>query len=182
MLLIDLQNDFFNTIPNAKKIVRPVNTLVKYALRQKWLIIASRDWHSPELFLKNPEKSHCVKNSHGAEFYPELNMKKVQYLISKGEFDVSDRHYSAFNGETIFLLDLLQKHQIGDIVVAGLTTNYCVKYTVLDAIKYGFKVTIVTDGCCGINKTPTSTAESIEAMKNAGAITITSNLFNLEKK
>jgi nicotinamidase/pyrazinamidase len=170
LLIIDLQNDFCRKIPGGNDIVKPINQLISYAKKNNWLIIASRDWHSSELFSENPEKSHCLKNSPGAEYHKDLDTKSITYVISKGEFDIGEKHYSAFNGDQINLTDLLIKNNISELYIVGLATDYCVKNTAIDSVKNGFKTFVVIDACRGVNKTPDSETTAIEEMKNSGVI------------
>ena len=84
------------------------------------MIVASRDWH--------PEgENHCVRNTDGAKFHPELNIDTSITIITKGEFDLSEKHYSAFNGENINLNDLLKQNLVDEVYIGGLAADYCVK-------------------------------------------------------
>ena len=80
-------------VPRGDEVVEPINKLIKYARANGWLIVFSRDWHPAGT-------SHCVENTDGAKFHPNLLVQSNDIIISKGE-DTSAKHYSAFNGDNI---------------------------------------------------------------------------------
>jgi nicotinamidase/pyrazinamidase len=147
LIIIDLQNDFCRKISGGNDIVKPINQLINFAKINNWLIVASRDWHSLELFSDDPSKSHCLKNTNGANFHQDLNTNYISTIISKGENDISQKHYSAFNGDQISLLKLLKENKISSVYLVGLATDYCVKNTAIDSVKNGFKTFVISDAC-----------------------------------
>ena len=115
---------------------------------------------------------HCVQNEPGAEFHPALEIKRLDFVVQKGtNMDIDS--YSAFydNGHlaATMLNDWLKAAKISHLYVMGLATDYCVKFTVLDALAQGYKVTVLTDGCRGVNLEPQDRDEAIKAMQLAGA-------------
>jgi len=198
LLLVDLQNDFFPGqalgVPSAEAIF-PLANQIQERFEH---IIASKDWHPADhkSFAQNhpghhvfeeiqleglPQvlwPVHCVQNTPGAEFHPKLNTHKIRKIIYKGT-DPNIDSYSAFfdnkHQKKTELDSYLQAHEVSSLFVLGLATDYCVQYTVLDAIQLGFKTFVILDGCFGINKNPGDIDKAIENMRNAGAIMINSH-------
>ncbi|MCB0281811.1 MAG: bifunctional nicotinamidase/pyrazinamidase [Calditrichaeota bacterium] len=198
LILVDIQNDF---IPGGALAVQEGDMVVPVAnkLQEKFeLIVATQDWHPQDhgsFAANNPGKNigdiidlngldqimwpvHCVQNSAGAEFHPQLNTKKISKVFPKGT-DKSIDSYSGFydNGhrKATGLAEFLKKHQVDEVFVCGLATDYCVKFTVLDALKEGFKTTLVSDGCRGVNLNTDDSQKAIEEMRKSGCNIINSS-------
>ena len=149
LLVVDVQNDFCSKgsypTPSGEDVIKPINKLLDFARENNWLIIFSRDWHPKGM-------SHCVQNTKGAEFHPDLKIKPADIVISKGIFDQSETHYSVFNGEDNNLEELFVNNQVDKVYIVGLVFDYCVKYTALDSAYHGFDTTIIKDATRGIYK------------------------------
>lgn len=179
LLIVDVQNDFCAggalAVPEADKIIPILNKYIEIFLKNKLPIFASRDWHSRQTrHFKQfgglwPE--HCVQNTRGAEFHPKLKLTKEAIILSKG-MDSQEDSYSAFqaadNNGTDFL-NLLRSSGIKELFVGGLATDYCVKWTVLDALKSGLEVKLLTDVIRGVNLKPKDSEEAIAEMVSRGA-------------
>lgn len=146
----------------------------------KWDIYFSCDEH-PEItshFKKYPK--HCVVNTPGAQFHKDLLIPASAHIVAKGILPDKD-DFSALSpdgrvkGTDYNLLTSLRKKRIGTLIVTGLAGNICVKLTVLDALKLGFKVYVVIDAIRSINFQPNDHEEALTEMVNAGAILITSD-------
>lgn len=115
---------------------------------------------------------HCVQNSEGAALHPLLKQKAINRIFHKGENPLVDS-YSAFfdNGrrQKTTLDEWLREHNIGELIIMGLATDYCVKFTVLDALQLGYRVNVITDGCRGVNINPQDSAQAFMEMSVAGA-------------
>lgn len=176
-LVVDVQNDFcpggLYPVPKGNEVVKLINKLIKYARKNKWLLFASRDWHPKSVFKNNQECTHCVQNTSGAEFHHDLNISNDFIVISKGE-DLSDKHYSGFNGDDKNLDELLRIKKVKKIFIAGLATDYCVKKTAIDSAFKGFETYVILDACRAVNKTPNSGIKAIEEMKLNGVKIINS--------
>lgn len=173
LLVVDVQNDFCPggslAVPHGDDVVEPLNELIDEFLERGEPVYKSRDWHPPQT--KHFEAHggtwpmHCVQNTKGAEFHPALRDDPRITVLSKGLGDTDC--YSAFD-ETD-LAALLHQQNIEEVVVGGLTTDYCVKNTVLDAIKNGFKVKAFTDAMQAVELHPGDGERAIEEMRAAGA-------------
>jgi nicotinamidase/pyrazinamidase len=108
---------------------------------------------------------HCVQNTRGAEFHPALRDDPRIKVISKGLGDKDS--YSAFD-ETD-LASELHAQNVDEVVVGGLATDYCVKNTVLDALKNGFKVKALEDAMRPVEVQPGDGDRAVEEMRAAGA-------------
>lgn len=200
LLLVDLQNDFCAggalAVPQGDEVVSIAN-----ALQPSFsLVVATQDWHPHDhmSFAENHADAaigdtmmvdgisqtlwpvHCVQGTRGAEFHPHLNMTKVNQIVHKGIDKVVDS-YSAFfdnaHRRSTGLHDYLQEKKIKHIFILGLATDYCVKYSVLDALNLGYDVTVIEDGCRGVGLHANDIPQAIASMKAAGALFQTHNQF-----
>ena len=98
-----------------------------------------------------------MQNSEGAQLHPLLNQKAIAAVFHKGENPLVDSYSAFFDTQCrqkTALDDWLRAHVINELIVMGLATDYCVKFTVLDALQLGYKVNVITDGCRGVNIQP----------------------------
>jgi nicotinamidase/pyrazinamidase len=106
-----------------------------------------------------------VQGTRGAEFHPYLADDPRVVVISKEKMDADE--YSAFDGTG--LAELLRRRGVREVWVGGLATDYCVKNTVLDALREGFRVRAVSDAMRAVNANPGDGALAVEEMRRAGA-------------
>jgi nicotinamidase/pyrazinamidase len=191
LILVDVQNDFVpgGALPVSEggQIVPIVNRLQA----QFDLVVATQDWHPANhgsFAANHPGKKpgevidldgmrqilwpvHCVQNSAGAAFVPALNMKQVAEVFQKGT-DAQIDSYSGFfdNGhrKVTGLADFLKARKVTDVFIAGLATDYCVKFTALDAVGLGFKTHLVKEACRGVDLMPGDVAKAVLEMREAG--------------
>ena len=183
LIIVDVQNDFCPggslAVPNGDLVIKPINKMISYAKKNHWLTLASRDRH-PKItshfkLYGGVWPVHCVRNTAGAKFHPKLKFQDL-VLINKGTVKNEDG-YSVFDGKTEdnqSLLDFLKKNNVDRLYIGGLATDYCVKQTVLDTKKFGFKIIVIIDACRAVNLKPDDEKKSIEVMKKAGARIVTS--------
>jgi nicotinamidase/pyrazinamidase len=177
LLVVDIQNDFCAggalPVPNADRVVRMLNEYIDEAVAHGVTLYASRDWHpSVSNHFKpygGPWPVHCVRNTEGARFHPNLCLPASVIVITKGE-DSSSPGYSAFDGHTPdakrFPTDLRERG-ISHLYVGGLATDYCVKHSVLDALSAGLRVTLLEDAIAGVDSE--DSARAIAEMQRRGA-------------
>lgn len=136
LLIVDTQNDFCPDgsypVPNGDEVVQPLNDALVFARANSWKIYASRDWHPESIFEGNMSKAHCLQGTKGAKYHPLLNIKDDVEIISKGK-NLSKDHYSAFNGDDKSLKEIMENDGITEVYIGGLTLEYCVKATAIDA-------------------------------------------------
>lgn len=179
LIIVDLQNDFCPggalPVPDGDLIIAPLNRVAERFARHGLTVFASRDWHPAETehFQEygGPWPAHCVQGTDGAAFHPDLHLPNNAIILSKG----IDRHtdgYSAFDGISclgLSLAELLKSRGIRQLYVGGLATDYCVRATVMDAIKHGLAVTVLADGTAGVDIKAGDSQRSLEEMQQAGA-------------
>jgi len=185
LLVVDVQNDFCPggslAVERGDEVVAPLNNLIDRFLERGSPVYMSRDWHPPKTkhFAAHGGTwpTHCVQNTHGAEFHHELRDDSRIVVISKGLGDKDS--YSAFD-ETD-LATQLRDQGIKEVLIGGLTTDYCVKNTVLDAVKEGFDVKAIKDAMRAVNVEPGDGERAIKEMREAGAEIVESNEPGLVK-
>src|ERR1700752_4060294 len=179
LIVVDVQNDFCPggtlAVPQGDEVVEPLNHLIDEFLERGDPVYKSRDWHPPTTkhfaVYGGVWPVHCVQNTAGAEFHPALRNDPRITVISKGLGDTNC--YSAFD-ETD-LLDQLQQQNVAEVVVGGLATDYCVKSTVLDALKNGFKVKALENAMRAVEVQPGDGERAIEEMRKAGDEIVSTN-------
>ncbi|RRZ95736.1 bifunctional nicotinamidase/pyrazinamidase [Erwinia sp. 198] len=198
LILIDLQNDFCPGVALAVKdgdsTLAVANRYAAEFHRVQRPVVATLDWHPanhgsfasvsgkpagtlgeldglPQIWWPD----HCVQCSAGAELHPELNRRYLSMQIYKGEQPLIDS-YSAFfdNGHRskTALDSWLKSRGVTSLTMMGLATDYCVKYSVLDALALGYQVQVVAAGCRGVNLSPQDSEIALAEMANKGAIVI----------
>lgn len=197
LILVDLQYDF---CPGGALAVARGDETIAIANRVMphfTTIVATQDWHPPDhksFAVNNPGTkvgdlidlggtqqvmwpAHCVQETRGAELHAELARERINDVIRKGT-DANIDSYSGFfdNGHTkaTGLNNWLAERWIKQVYVMGLATDFCVKYTVLDALKLGYEVKLIEDGCRGVNLKPGDDERAIAEMRGAGAAVVES--------
>jgi nicotinamidase/pyrazinamidase len=191
LILVDLQYDFMPggalAVAHGDEVV-PVANRVQ---RQFDLVVATQDWHPADhgsFASQHPGRhpgelidlnglqqvlwpDHCVQGSRGAELVAALDRTRVERIFQKGT-DHGIDSYSGFfdNGhrKATGLGAYLKSRGVTDVSVLGLATDYCVKFTALDARAEGFATTLIAGGCRGVNLKPDDSVKAIEEMKAAG--------------
>ncbi|HSR67729.1 MAG TPA: bifunctional nicotinamidase/pyrazinamidase [Acidobacteriota bacterium] len=175
LLVVDAQNDFFPggalAVDEGDEIIPVLNAWIEAAEEAGSKIYATRDWHPENHSTFKPQGGpwpvHCVQGSRGAEFHPRLNLPSRTKVVSKGD-EPDSEGYSAFQAT-----DLSSRLQNDDVVrlwVGGLAQDYCVKHTVLDALKTGLEVHLIKPATRPVNLNPGDGDEALQQMLAAGAI------------
>lgn len=138
LIIVDVQNDFCQGISKGNEVIEPLNRLIYFAKKNRWLVIASRDWHSKTALSNKNWNPHCIKGTDGAKFHPELKINSGVKIISKGKLGVGKISYSVFNCDDLNLQNFLKQNKVREILFGGLATDYCVRYSALDSVKMGF--------------------------------------------
>ena len=178
LIIVDVQRDFCPggslAVPEGDKVVPVLNEYLKKFLKANALIYATRDWHpsnhsSFEAY-GGIWPPHCIQNTEGARFHPDLSLPKNVPIISKA-IDPSKDSYSGFDATN--LKELLLQNNIERVFVGGLATDYCVKNTIIDAIKHDFETILLMDAIRGVNVQPNDSQLAIDEMINAGVLQAT---------
>ncbi len=174
LIIVDVQNDFCPggslAVAHGDDVVAPLNQLISEFLDRGEPVVKTRDWHPAETkhfqAYGGTWPVHCVQETHGAEFHPALADDPRITIISKGMNESADG-YSGFDGTN--LAQLLKEKAVKEVWVGGLATDYCVKHTVLDALREGFEVKALADAMRAVNVNPDDGAQAVEEMRTAGA-------------
>jgi nicotinamidase/pyrazinamidase len=174
LIIVDVQNDFVPggalPVPAGDQVVPVLNEYIKLFKKVDAEVFATRDWHPPNhISFKaygGTWPPHCIQESEGAKFHPDLKLPDDTTVISKA-MNPSKESYSGFDDTE--LADKLKTRGIRKVFVGGLATDYCVKNTVLDAIKLGFKTVLLLDAVQGINVKPGDAEKAIDEMTLNGA-------------
>lgn len=191
LILIDIQNDFLPggalAVSNGDEVIPVANRLIK----KFDLVVATQDWHpsghgsfASQYEGKSPGEmtdlngtdqilwpDHCVEDSHGSDFAPGLNTKEITVVFKKG-MDRGVDSYSAFfdnaRKNDTGLAAYLREQNVGEIYMAGLATDYCVKFSALDAVSMGFKTNIIHEGVRGVDINPGDSEAALKDMAKNG--------------
>jgi nicotinamidase/pyrazinamidase len=175
LVIIDVQNDFIPggslAVPEGDQIVALINKLQE----EFDLVIATQDWHPRDhsSFAANqPGKNefekielhgqeqvlwpvHCVQNSKGAEFHPDLKSAKIEAIFRKGiskEIDSYSGFYDNAHLKSTGLTGYLKEKGADELYFCGLAAEYCVYFSIIDALKEGFSATLIEDATRAISK------------------------------
>lgn len=183
LLVIDVQNDFCEggalACAGGSAVARKITDYLKANQSNYDYVIASRDWHTPgELndghfpadglepdFVKT-WPLHCLAESQGAEYHPNLDTSLIDVHIKKGQ---SANGYSIFDGtdeQARAFSDVISGLEIDSVDVVGIATDYCVRASALDCVNHGLNVKVISSLTAGVN--PQSTEAAIDEMVDAG--------------
>lgn len=172
--MVDVQNDFCPggslAVPEGNKVVPVINKLIE----EFDIIVASKDWHPSQTVHFQKWPVHCVQNSKGAEFHPQLQSAKIQQVFLKGTGNKDDG-YSAYEATNHNLQEYLKSKGVTEMYVTGLATDYCVRASALDAAKSGLTTYVITDAVAAVNIQPNDGEKALDEMKRAGVKLITSD-------
>src|SRR5262245_46582152 len=174
LIVVDVQNDFCPggslAVAHGNEVVAPLNQLIHQFLERDEPVFKTRDWHPARTkhfqAFGGTWPVHCVRDTHGSEFHPDLSDDPRATIISKG-LDESADGYSGFDGTN--LAQILREEGVEEVWVGGLATDYCVKHTVLDARREGFRVKALADAMRAVNVNPDDGAQAVAEMRAAGA-------------
>lgn len=178
LIVVDVQNDFCPggalPVPGGDAVVPVLNRYIQYFEAHHAPIIATRDWHPRKHCSFKPLGGiwppHCLQDSPGAAFHSGLNLPQAAIIISKG----TDPELEAYSGfQHTDLTERLRSLSVETVFVGGLATDYCVKSTVLDALKAGFKTVYLPDASRGVNVNPDDSVRAEQEMIQHGATSVT---------
>jgi nicotinamidase/pyrazinamidase len=200
LILVDLQNDFMPggalAVAGGDQVVPVANQLMPHFE----LVVATQDWHPADhlsFASQHGERSvgevieldgleqvlwpnHCIQGTAGAEFHTKLRIVDVRRVFPKG----TDRKIDSYSGffdnghrQSTGLAEFLREHAVTEVAVMGLATDYCVKFTALDAVALGLKTWLIEDGCRGVELKPGDVSRAIQEMRAAGVRVVAAEQF-----
>jgi len=182
LLVVDVQNDFCPggalAVDGGDEVVPELNRWISAFRAAGRPIAYTRDWHPPDhcSFRERggPWPVHCVQGTRGVEFHPNL---MIEGPVFSKAFHSGEEAYSGFGGflheddriTSLRLADWLRRQGVRHVYVGGLTTDYCVLTTTLDARKEGFEVTVLAGATRAVNVSPGDGERAFRQMRGAGA-------------
>lgn len=183
LLVIDVQNDFCEggalACAGGSAVAKKITDYLKANQSNYDYVIASRDWHTPgeindghfpadglEPDFVKTWPLHCLAESKGAEYHPNLDTSLIDVHIKKGQ---SANGYSIFDGtdeQARAFSDVISELEIDSVDVVGIATDYCVRASALDCVNHGLNVKVISSLTAGVN--PQSTEAAIDEMVDAG--------------
>lgn len=181
LIIVDVQNDFCEggtlAVDGGAKTAADISEHLDTRPDDYDVVVATQDWHVDpgSHFADEPDfvdswPRHCVAGTRGADLHPDLDTDRIDAYFRKGQYDAG---YSGFDGllapadevatgerdgdeeeedtEMPSLDDWLQEHEVDEVVVAGLATDYCVRQTALDAAQAGYATSVNLALSAGIN-------------------------------
>ena len=191
LLIIDIQNDFLPggalAVPDGDQTIDVANR----RMAQYDLVVATQDWHpaghgsfasqhgraiGDQIDLNGIPQilwpDHCIQGTRGAEFAAELNVGGIDEIVQKGTDPAIDSYSGFFdNGhkKDTGLHALLQNNGVTAVDIVGLATDYCVRFSAIDAIDLGYVTRIITDGVRGVDLTPGDVDQALSELQSKGA-------------
>lgn len=175
LVVTDIQLDFLPGgalgVPRGDEVIPVFNRYIAAFQARGLPVFATRDWH-PENHSSFHEQGgiwppHCVANSEGARFSPELKLPEDVEIVSKAT-EVAKEAYSTFEGTG--LAERLRELGVRRVFIGGLATDYCVVNSVRDAVAEGFDVFFLEDASRAINLNPGDERAAIDEMRSLGAV------------
>ena len=191
LILVDIQNDFLPggalAVPDGDAVIPMANQL-QAAFP---IVVATQDWHPANhgsFAANHPGKKvfeqielnglpqtlwpvHCVQNSAGAALGAKLSQNRVAKIFRKGTNAGIDSYSSLFDNahrKSTGLGEWLKEKGVSEVYICGLATDYCVKFSALDAMRFGFKTSVIEDACRGVNLGPDDVKNAVLEMRRAG--------------
>lgn len=191
LILVDIQNDF---LPGGALAVKDGDQVIPVANRLMddfEIIVATQDWHPRDhgSFAANHPGGevfqvidlnglpqvlwpvHCVQDTPGADFAPGLQAERITKIFRKGTDPAIDSYSGLYdNGhrKSTGLGEWLKAQGVKRVTVCGLATDYCVKFTALDALAEGFEVILNLPASRGVNLAPDDVDKAVEEMRSKG--------------
>jgi nicotinamidase/pyrazinamidase len=175
LLVVDIQRDFLPGgalgVRGGDEVIPVLNRYIAIARRHGMPIIATRDWHPADHCSFHarggPWPEHCVQDTPGAAFAPQLDLPEDAIIVSKAT-QADQEAYSTFSGTG--LAQRLREAGVQRVLIGGLATDYCVRYSTRDALAEGFEVIVLDDAVRAVNVQPGDGARAKEEMKASGAV------------
>ncbi|CAA9316300.1 MAG: Nicotinamidase [uncultured Nocardioidaceae bacterium] len=184
LLVVDVQNDFCEggslPVAGGAHVAHGISEVLRAWSSQApgapeyAVTVATQDHHVDPggHFSDDPDYDrtwprHCVAGTDGVAFHPNLDPQPFSSVFLKGDYAAAYSGFEGRNHDGQGLTEWLRAHEVTDVDVCGIATDYCVRATTLDALAAGFTVRVLTGLCAGV--APATTEEALRAMAEAGA-------------
>jgi nicotinamidase/pyrazinamidase len=175
LIIVDVQNDFCEggslAVKGGAAVARAISGLLAGPHGYDH-VVATKDFHIDpgDHFAEHPDfvdswPRHCVADTPGAQFHPDLDCSAFEAVFHKGQYSAAYSGFEGHDGTQTSLVEWLTRHGVEEVDIAGIATDYCVRATAADAIRAGLRTRVLLDLTAGV--APGSTAEAIEALRAA---------------
>jgi nicotinamidase/pyrazinamidase len=155
LIVVDVQNDFCEggslAVAGGTRVARQISSTLSADAGHWNHVVATRDYHiDPSAhFSEQPDyrdswPPHCVVGTTGAQLHPELARQRVAAIFDKGAYSAAYSGFEAIS-DGVPLRDWLRAHHVDDLDIVGIATDHCIRATALDAVRYGFAVTVLLE-------------------------------------
>lgn len=176
LIIVDVQNDFCEggalAVTGGAAVARGISEYLAGA-RGYQHVVATKDFHIDpgDHFSDHPDYAsswppHCIADSVGAQFHPDLDTGPIEAVFRKGAYSAAYSGFEGVDDAGVPLRDWLRQRGVDEVDVAGLATDHCVRRTAEDAARAGFATRVLLDLTAGVSGE--STDEAIEEMRGAG--------------
>ena len=177
LIIVDVQNDFCEggslAVAGGASVARGISSLLTAPDNGYAHVVATQDYHVDpgSHFSDHPDfaaswPAHCVAGSAGADFHPELNTGRVEAVFRKGEHAAAYSGFEGADSSGTALGDWLREHDVDEVDVVGIATDYCVRATAADAAAAGFGTRVLLGLTASV--APDTAADAIAALRAAG--------------
>lgn len=183
LVIVDLQKDFCPggslAVTGGDQIIPFINSYIRLFRKYALPIFATRDWHPPRTShfreFGGVWPVHCVQDTEGARFHPGIELPPDVTVLSKGMNPEKDDYssFEAVDRDGTPFSRIIRREGINKIYIGGLTTDYCVRETALDALRSGVAVTVLEDAVRGVDLNPGDSDRAMIQIISAGAETTT---------
>lgn len=191
LILVDIQNDFLPggalAVSKGDEVIPIANRLIPHFSQ----LIVTQDWHPPGhvsfATAGGSWPNHCIQGSRGAELSDRLKLPEGVHRFYKGSDPLVDSYSAFFDNDHLHstgLAESLREWGVDQLYLMGLTTEYCVKYSALDALALGFKTVVIVDGCRAVDLNPGDGERALKELQAKGALLSTADavVFEVTKK
>ena len=183
LIVVDVQNDFCEggslPVVGGAQVAHDIAEVLRHWTAKDPKapdyahVVATKDHHvdpghhwSEDPDFRDSWPVHCRVGTDGEAFHPNLDPQPFDAIFRKGEHTAA---YSGFEGAEpggVALVDWLRGHEVTEVDICGLTTDYCVRQTALDAVRHGFTTRVLTDLCAGV--APETSSQALADLQQAG--------------
>jgi nicotinamidase/pyrazinamidase len=177
LIIVDVQNDFCEggslAVPGGSAVAREISSLLARPGHGYDHVVATKDYHIDPNghFADEPDYAHswpphCVADTSGAEFHPELVTEPIEAVFRKGAHAAAYSGFEGADADGTPLAAWLRAHEVDEVDVVGIATDYCVRATAADAAANGFGTRVLLGLTAGVD--PGTTADAIANLQAAG--------------
>jgi nicotinamidase/pyrazinamidase len=177
LVIVDVQKDFCEggslAVAGGADVARRITRHLSEHRNGYDVVVATRDWHQDPgpHFSDVPDYEsswpvHCRAGTPGASFHPDLDLSRIDAVVSKGQTSAGYSGFDSAGGDDEDLAAILADASVDRLDLCGIATDYCVRATALDAARLGFRVRVLPDLCAAVS--PAGGTAALEEMKAAG--------------